>query len=377
MLDRIINVAKKEFVQLRRDPKFLRMIIAPPFIQLIIFGYVATLDVKNIALAVYDQCRTVESRELVEKFTANDYFTVKGYFDSVSESDDLLDRDIVDAVLVIPPDFARDLKRGKTAHIQMLVNGVNSNKTAIASNYANTIILSYSQKVLMDKIVKLGASGYTELVSSRDRVWFNPELKSVNYMVPGIIAMILTVLLVPMTAMNIVKEKEMGTIEQLNITPLTPVELIIGKIIPFVLIGFVNIALITFLGLLLFGVVMKGSLLLLYFLSIIFIIGVLMLGIFISTISDNMTQAFMGSFFFLFPNLLLSGFIFPISSMPTVLQWLTYLIPMRYFLIIIRSIFLKGSGLLELLPEIAGLLVFTFVVLALSAILFVRKKRTD
>lgn len=377
MLDRIINVAKKEFVQLRRDPKFLRMIIAPPFIQLIIFGYVATLDVKNIALAVYDQCRTVESRELVEKFTANDYFTVKGHFDSVSESDDLLDRDVVDAVLVIPPDFARDLKRGKTAHIQMLVNGVNSNKTAIASNYANTIILSYSQKVLMDKIVKLGAAGYTELVSSQDRVWFNPELKSVNYMVPGIIAMILTVLLVPMTAMNIVKEKEMGTIEQLNITPLTPVELIIGKIIPFVLIGFVNIALITFLGLLLFGVVMKGSLLLLYFLSIIFIIGVLMLGIFISTISDNMTQAFMGSFFFIFPNMLLSGFIFPISSMPTVLQWFTYLIPMRYFLVIIRSIFLKGSGFLELLPETAGLLAFTVLALLLSAILFVRRKKTD
>jgi ABC-2 type transport system permease protein len=375
MIDRIFNVAKKEFIQLRRDPKFLRMILMPPLVQLIVFGYVATLDVKKIPLAVCDQCRSLESREIVEKFTANDYYVLKGYISSVSQCDDLLDRDVVDAVLVIPPDFARDLKRGRTAHIQMLVNGVNSNKASIASNYASTIILSYSQKILLDKIGRMGASGYSELVSSRDRVWFNPELKSVNYMVPGIIAMILMIMLVPMTSMNIVKEKETGTIEQLNITPLTPLELIIGKIIPFVIIGFVDIALVTFLGLILFGIVMKGSLLLLYFLSVFFIVGALMLGIFISTISDNMTQAFMGSFFFIFPNMLLSGFIFPISSMPEVLQWLTYLIPMRYFLVIIRSIFLKGSGFFELLPETAGLIFFSMVVLVLSAVFIVQKSR--
>jgi len=376
MTDRIFNVAKKEFVQLRRDPKFLRMIIFSPLVQLIIFGYVATLDVKEIPLAVCDQSRSTESREIVEKFTANEYFLLKGYIANVSKCDDLLDRDIADAVLVIPPDFARDLKKGKTAHLQMLVNGVNSNNASIAVNYASTIILSYSGKILMDKIGRAGGRGFSELVTSRDRVWFNPELKSINYMVPGIIALILMVMLVPMTAMSIVREKETGTIEQLNITPLTPLELIIGKIIPFIIIGFIDIALVTFLGLILFGIVMKGSLLLLYFLSVFFIVGSLMLGILISTISDNMTQAFMGSLFFLVPNMLLSGFIFPISSMPEILQWFTYLIPMRYFLVIIRSIFLKGSGLFELLPETAGLVAFSLIVLTLSAIFVVRKNKS-
>jgi ABC-2 type transport system permease protein len=376
MIDRILNVAKKEFVQLRRDKKFLRMIMLSPLVQMIVFGYIATLDVKEIPLAVCDQSRSVESREIVQKFTVNDYFVWKDSFSDRSRCDYFLDRDIADAVLVIPPEFARDLKRGKTAHIQMLIDGVNSNNASIAANYASTIILSYSGKVLLDKIGKMGGSGFSELVTSRDRVWFNPELKSINYMVPGIIAMILMTMLVPMTAMNIVREKETGTIEQLNITPLTPIELIIGKIIPFVIIGFIDIALVTFLGLILFGIVMKGSLLLLYFLSIFFITGALMLGILISTISDNMTQAFMGSFFFLMPNMLLSGFMFPINSMPEILQWFTYLIPMRYFLVIIRSIFLKGSGFIELLPETAGLVILSSIILALSAIFISKKNKS-
>jgi ABC-2 type transport system permease protein len=376
MADRIWRVAKKELVQLRRDRKFLRMVIFAPIVQMIVFGYVATLDVKEIPIAVYDQCRSVESREIVDKLTSNGYFLLKGYIFNNEQIDKLLDRDIADAVIVIPPDFSKNLQRGKTAHIQMLVNGVNSNSASIAANYAMNIIMNYSEKILAGKIKNAGASGFAQLVSSRDRVWFNPELKSINYMVPGIIALILMVMLVPMTAMSIVREKETGTIDQLNITPLTPLELIIGKIIPFIIIGFIDIALVTFLGLILFGIVMKGSLLLLYFLSVFFIVGSLMLGILISTISDNMTQAFMGSMFVLIPNMMLSGFIFPISSMPQVVQWLTYLIPMRYFLVIIRSIFLKGSGLFKLLPETAGLVVFSLIVLVLSSIFVVRKNRS-
>jgi ABC-2 type transport system permease protein len=375
MSDRIWRVAKKELVQLRRDRKFLRMVIFAPIVQMIVFGYVATLDVKEIPIAVYDQCRSVESREIVDKLTSNGYFLLKGYIFYNEQIDKLLDRDIADAVIVIPPDFSKNLKRGKTAHIQMLVNGVNSNSASIAANYATNIIMNYSEKILVGKIKNAGSSGFAQLVSSRDRVWFNPELKSVYYMVPGIIALVLMIMLVPLTAMSIVREKETGTIEQLNITPLTPIELIIGKTVPFIIIGFADIAVVTAVGMLLFDIPLRGSIILLYCLSIIFIIGSLMLGILISTFSDNMTQAFMGSMFVLLPNMMLSGFIFPISSMPQVIQWLTYLIPMRYFLVIIRSIFLKGSGLFDLLPETAGLIVFSLIVLVLSSIFIVKKNK--
>lgn len=376
MKDRILQVTKKEFIQLRRDRKYARMILFAPILQMLVFGYVATLDVKEIPLMVFDQCHSAESREIVDKLTNNGYFVQKGYISEYRKIDDLLDRDKADTILVIPPDFAKNLKRGKTAHLQLLVNGVNSNNASIAANYATTIILSYSEKILIDKIQKLGSASFSQLVTSRDRVWFNPELKSVNYMVPGIIALILMVELVPIASMSIVREKEMGTIEQLNITPLTPLELIVGKVIPFVIIGFLDIALITGLSMIIFGIPLRGSILLLYGLSVFFIFGSLMLGILISSISDNMTQAFMGSLFFLMPNMLLSGFIFPINSMPDVIQLITYFIPMRYFLAIIRSIFLKGSGLMELIPETVALIIFSLILMLLSIVFVIRKRKT-
>ncbi len=365
MRKRILQVIKKEFIQIRRDKKALRIILFAPVIQLFIFGYVTSTDVENIPLAVYDQCRTADSRELVQKFIKSGYFVLEEYIQKNSDVDEALDYSRVDAVLIIPPDYSENLKRGKTADIQILVNGINSNTASIVSNYASNIVLNHSENLILERISSGGAQ-MAQPVEIRDRVWFNPELKSVYFFVPGIIGFLLLLMLVPVTAMSIVREKETGTIEQLEITPLTSLELIIGKVVPFIFIGYLDITLVTLVGTTWFNIPVRGSLPLLYALAGIFIIAGLSLGIFISSVSNNMSQAYMGSIFFLMPNILLSGFIFPISSMPEFFQYATYLIPMRYFLVIIRGIFLKGIGFMELWPQAAMLGALTLFLIAFS-----------
>jgi len=375
MIERILQVVKKEIIQIRRDKKVLRIIILAPIIQLFVFGYVATTDVQDIPLAVFDQCRTASSRELVEKFTQSGYFSLRENITRYHSIDDLLDNGKVDAVLVIPANYASDLKRGKTASVQLLLNGVNSNTASIAANYANNIVLNISEKIILGRLSISGKS--SQPVEIRDRVWFNPELKSTSFFVPGIIGFLLLLMLVPVTAMSIVREKEMGTIEQLEITPLSSMELIVGKVIPFIMIGYIDITLVTFIGTTWFSIPIHGSILLLYLFGGIFIIAGLSLGIFISSISDNMSQAYMGSIFFLMPNILLSGFIFPIDSMPAIFAYITHVIPMRYFLVIIRGIFLKGVGLMELWPQAAALLVFTVVMITFSSWFVTLKMKKD
>jgi len=376
MIDRIVQVVKKEFIQLRRDPRFLVLILFAPILQLILFGYVATTDVKEIPLAVYDTNRTKESRELIDRFTSSGHFELKEYITEYDDIDAALDNGRVDMVMVIPYDYARDLKKGKEASVQILVNGVNSNNASIAANYATNIILSMSEDIMIRKLGGLYSGSTSQLVQSRDRVWFNPELKSKNFMVPGIIAIILLIMLLPVMSMSIVREKEVGTIEQLNITPLSPLELIIGKVAPFIIIGYIDITLVTVVGTLWFSIPIQGSLLLLYLLSGIFIISCLSLGIFISSVSSNMIQAFMGSIVFLLPNILLSGFIFPINSMPKVFQYITYFIPLRYFLIIIRGIFLKGVGIIELWQDTLLLTIYALAVLLISSSFVARRTKT-
>ncbi|MBN2135742.1 MAG: ABC transporter permease [Acidobacteria bacterium] len=375
MRERIIQVVKKEFIQIRRDKKALRIILLAPLIQLMVFGYVATTDVKDIPLAVYDQSNSEASRTLVEKFTKSGYFSLRYRLYKYSDIDDYLDKGKIDAVLVIPTDYASNLKRGKTASIQLLLNGINSNTASIAANYASNIILNVSEKIILERLAS--STGASQPVEIRDRVWFNPELKSSIYFVPGIIGFLLLLMLVPVTAMSIVREKETGTIEQLEITPLSSLELIIGKVIPFILIGYIDVTLVTFVGVTWFQVPVRGSLLLLYLFAGIFIIAGLSLGIFISSISNNMSQAYMGSIFFLMPNILLSGFIFPINSMPLVFQYLTYLIPMRYFLVIIRGIFLKGIGFWELWPQAVALILFILLVITISSRFVARSVSRD
>ena len=289
--------------------------------------------------------------------------------------DSLLDNGKVDAVLVIPADYANNLKRGKTTSLQLLLNGVNSNTASIAANYANNIVLNISEKIILSRLSRSGNN--TQPVEIRDRVWFNPELKSTYFFVPGIIGFLLLLMLVPVASMSIVREKEMGTIEQLEITPLSSFELIIGKVIPFIIIGYFDISLVTIIGTTWFSIPIHGSILLLYLLAGIFIVAGLSLGIFISSISDNMSQAYMGSIFFLMPNILLSGFIFPIDSMPRIFAYLTHIIPMRYFLIIIRGIFLKGVGFIELWPQAAALIIFTAVTITFSSWFVTLKMKKD
>lgn len=375
MRNRIKQVVRKEFIQIVRDKKALRIILFAPIIQLLIFGYVASTDVENIPLALYDMSKTAQSRELVERFTQSGYFVLEYIIRDYNEIDSVLDEGTVDTVLVIPSDYAKNIKRGKTANIQVLINGVNSNTASIAANYMNTIILNLSEEIIVEKISS-GTSSMNQSVEIRDRVWFNPELKSVYFFVPGIIGFLLLLMLVPVTAMSIVREKETGTIDQIEITPLTSLELIIGKVIPFIIIGYIDVTLVLVIGTSWFSIPVRGSILLLYLLAGLFIIAGLSLGIFISSISDNMSQSYMGSIFFLMPNILLSGFIFPIASMPEFFQYVTYFIPMRYFLVIIRGILLKGLSFSYLWDQALALFVFSILALILSIAFVSRKSRS-
>jgi ABC-2 type transport system permease protein len=361
------------------------ILFAPPLVQMIIFGYAVNLDVENARIAWMDQDRTPASRELRETFEGSPYLQVAATLTRVEEVQDVLDQGEVQAVVRVLPGFARDIERGQPTSVQILIEGVNSNTASIVSNYASQVVAAYANRVRVDqqrtqRMARATADGGPASVrvpalTVRSRVWFNPELRSRNYFVPGVVVNILTLVTLMLTAMAIVREKEIGTMEQLMVTPIQPLELMLGKTLPFAVIGLVDVVLLTLAALLIFQVPFRGSGLLLLGCAVLYLLTSLGVGLFISTISQTQQQAMMASFFFFLPAFMLSGFAFPIRNMPVVVQYLTYLNPVRYFIEIVRGIFLKGTGIEALWPQMGALVVYGVAILGLSALRF--RKRLD
>jgi len=371
----ILNIIIKEFLQLKRDPRLFAVIFIAPVMQLILLGYAANLDVNNVHTAVYDQDKTVESRNFIEKFSGSGYFSIDDYVDNYQEATDLINKGDVLWVLVIPKDFGKTLARNETAKVQAIFDGSDGNTTGIAAGYLNGVVSSYSKNILVDQMNKSGM--HTAIMGNVTpvlRVWYNPDLKTRNFMVPGIIGLLLTVITTVLMAMGIVKERELGTLEQLIVTPIKPFQLILGKIIPFVLLGFLDILIVMAVMVFWFGIGIKGDFFYLIFASFIYILSSLGLGIFISTVSKTQQQAMMVAMFgILLPMNFLSGFAFPIENMPSWIQPITYLIPLRYYITIIRGVILKGDGLLQLLPETITLLGIGAIILIASAMRFSKR----
>lgn len=373
MWERIYRMLVKEFIQVLRDPRMKALIFVMPVIQLIMFGYAVTTDVDHIRTAVCDLDKSPQSRALIERFTASGYFTVVDSTDRPERLGELLDRGKATIGIQINRGFADDLRSGRQAAIQTIVDGTDSNTGTVAMDYAQRITQAFSKARAAPIELTQLAQEQANPIELRSRAWFNPDLKSRYYNVPGVIAVVLLLISLLLTAMAIVREREIGTMEQLMVTPIRPLELILGKTLPFVLISFIDVLVVTFIGVNWFDVPIHGSLWLLLFGAGLYLMSTIGIGLFISTISQTQQQALMSSFFFYLPAVLLSGFMFPISNMPEPAQWITYLNPLRYFLVIIRDIFLKGSGLEILWPQFAALAVLGTALLLISSLRF--KKR--
>jgi ABC-2 type transport system permease protein len=385
MWKRIREIVRKEFRQTLREPRMRVVLFVPPLLQLIIFGYAVNLDVDNASIGWMDLDRTPMSRELRASFEGSGHFEILANPASHAEAQLLLDEGDVQAVVAVLPNFSRDIQRGGTSSVQVLVDGTNSNTASIIASYAGQVVASFSSKMLAaqqrEKLVgrTMATGGPIGLgvpqVDVRSRVWFNPDLRSRNYFVPGVVVNIITLVTLMLTAMAIVREKEIGTMEQLMVTPIRPFELMLGKTLPFAVAGLFDVILITVAALVVFGIPFRGSVLLLLFCSCLFLLTTVGVGLFVSTISRTQQQALMASFFFFMPSFMLSGFAFPIRNMPEVVQWLSYVNPLRYFIEIVRGIFLKGTGAGTLWPQMLALLAYGVVVMSLSALRF--HKRLD
>lgn len=385
MQERIRQIIKKEFRQALREPRMRVLLFVPPLLQLIIFGFAVNMDVERASIGWADQDQTPMSRDLLASFVGSHRFQVVATPVTEGEIQDLLDRGVAQGVVRVLPGFGRDVERGETTSVQILIDGTNSNTAAIVSSYAATVVNSYantafvkqSQKRLVARTQAEGGPVQLSLpqLHLESRVWFNPDLKSRIYFVPGVVVNIVTLVTLMLTAMAIVREKEIGTMEQLMVTPIQPLELIIGKTVPFAVVGLLDTALVTTAALLIFRVPFLGSVWLLLVCAILFLLTTLGMGLFISTISQTQQQALMSSFFFFMPAFMLSGFAFPIRNMPLVVQYLTLLNPVRYFMEIVRNLFLKGSGVAVLWPQMLALLIFGVSILALSSLRF--RKRLD
>jgi ABC-2 type transport system permease protein len=356
MWERIRVLIRKEFLQTLRNPRTRLLLVVPPVMQLLIFGFAANLDIENARIAFQDGDRTPQSRSLRASFDASPYFDVTYDIDREADVQRLLDRGEVLAVVRVLPGFARELARGETATVQVLVDGTNSNNASIVSGYANRLIGEHA------------AGGNSSLAQTR--VWFNPELKSRYYFIPGVVMNILTIITMMLTALALVREREIGTMEQLMVSPLRPVELILGKTLPFVAIGFFQFFLILAVARLVFGVPFRGSLLLLTFAAGLYLLTTLGSGVFISTISKTQQQAVLTVFLYFMPVFMFSGFTFPVRNMPDAVRWIATINPQRYFIDILRGVFLKGSGIEVLWEPMLALAIIGAAVLGASVLRF-------
>ena len=373
MFRRIRHIIIKEFIQVWRDKKLRFFLIGPPLIQLIVYGYVVNFDIKHVATAIFDESRTMESRELIQRFTSTDWFQVNYYLNSRQELLDLIDRGQITMALWIQWDFARQLRQGKTGQVQVIVDATDSNAALIVSRYASTAIGDYAQEQLLARFQCQGVrwAGKPGIpLSVEARAWFNPNLISRYSMVPGVIAMVVLLISLMLTALSVVREKEIGTLEQILVTPIRSVELMLGKTIPFVLISLGNVILVTLVGVLWFEVPFRGQILVLLLGTIAFLFSSVGLGLLISTIAATQQQAMMAGNLFLTPAVMLSGLIFPIANMPAFFQYLTLFNPLRYFIIVVRGIFLQGAGMDLLWQQMAAMTILGLIMLALAVLRF-------
>ncbi len=366
----LIPIIRKEFIQFRRDKRMFVTSFITPVMQLLLLGFAATLDVKEVTVGVCDQDHSPASRALLDRFAHNPNFRLVAQVDGAGDGAGFLDAGTARVALVIPPDFGQDLAAGRTAQVQALVDGSNANTANISLNYTAQLVGGYGRSVMLERQQRLGLQTLP-MVVPEVRVWYNPELRSRWFMVPGVLAMLLMIITMVFTSLAIVREKEIGTLEQLNVTPLRPWQLVLGKLTPFTLIGLIDVGLVTAVAVFGFGIPLRGSLLVLYVLAGLFLLSSLGLGLLVSTFARTQQQAMMGSMFFvILPMMFLSGFIFPIENMPEPVQVITYAMPLRYFFVIIRGLFLKGVGWAELWDEAAALLLIGLVILALSILRF-------
>jgi drug efflux transport system permease protein len=366
-------VMRKEFRQIRRDSRSLIFMIFLPGFLLLMFGFALNFDVKHIPLAVVDQDGSRASRELAEKFKTTEYFDLKATLDRTGDVDGLMARETIRAALVIPETFSKDLLAGRSPSVQFLLDGANAMSGTTAAGYAAAILQSYSQKITLEAMERRGVGGLTLPLKTDVRVWYNPELRSARFLVPGLMAFILMVVLTTSTAFSIVREKERGTMEQISVSPLRPAALIIGKIAPYVLISLASAHLVLGLGWVLFGVAVKGSYLLLLLSMVLFLVSGLGQGLLISAITRTQQVAFLICMLTtILPTFILSGFVFPIRNMPAIIQPITYLIPAKYFLVTLRAIILKGAGLGAFWDQMLMLAAFGALTLALSVVLLRR-----
>jgi ABC-2 type transport system permease protein len=372
MLARIRHIVSKEFLQLRRD-KYARVrLLVPPLVQMLIYGYAATFEVHRVSTAVLDLDHSQESRELLSRVTSSGRFQVRAVLNDRSQIADVIDREEATVVLQIHAGFAQLLRKGQTAPLQVILDGTNSNTALIALGYINQIASEFAQDFERDRLSRVRPELLQLIPSVRleQRPWYNPDLNSRWFFVPGVVGSLTLVIVVNLTAFAVVREREIGTLEQVMVTPIRPAELILGKTIPFFLVGLAEAVLIALVGTLWFEVPFRGDPLLLLFGTSLFLLSMLGVGLLISTLCSTQQQAFASSFFFVSPAFLLSGFGFPIASMPKFLQWLTYLNPLRYFLVVLRASFLKGAGWRLLWPELVAMALLGTVLLGFSILRF-------
>ena len=359
--ERLGAMIRKEFVQMRRDPTTVRLMLAVPVMQLLIFGFAVRTDVRNLPTVVFDQSRTQESRSFVQSLVATDNFQMKREVHSYAEAIEAVDAGRARAAVVFPPDYARSLKRGDTTPVQVLVDA--SDPTASQSAIAAAqLVGQITNRKLVALRAGMAGSPATQLpVDVRVRPLYNPALANAIFIVPGLIGMILSNTLIIITALTIVRERETGTLEQLIVTPLAKWEIMLGKIAPYVLVGYMQLTIVLVVGYFVFHVPIRGPLLALYGASFLFIVASLGLGLFVSTLGRNQAQVMQTAFLFLLPNILLSGFMWPREAMPAAARYVGIFLPLTHYLRLVRGIVLKGNGLTELWPQLASLAVFAFL----------------
>ena len=374
MFRRIWQIIIKEFIQVWRDKKLRFFLVGPPLVQLLTYGYAINFDVKNVPMGIYDENRTPETRDLINRFRSNEYFNVKYYIESPEQLRDLINRNEVAFVLHLPWDFTKKFKSGHAAPIQLITDATDSNAALIVNRYAGSILDGYTQEIMQQRLRPLGIKVKMDPpVDLQYRAKFNPNLLSRWTFVPGVIAMVVMLVSLMLTALAVVREREIGTMEQILVTPIRPVEFLLGKTIPFVLISLAEVAMVTLVAVVWFEVPLRGQLYVLFLGTVSFLFNSVGLGLLISTASSTQQQAMMAGTFFLTPAIMLSGLIFPINNMPVFFQYLTYLNPLRYFIVVVQDVFLKGAGLGILWPQMAAMVGLGTAMLTLSALRFKRR----
>jgi ABC-2 type transport system permease protein len=367
MFERLKSMLVKEFIQVLRDPKMRIIIFLLPVFQTVVFGYAVNTDVKEVKTAVYDLDNSPESRDVIARFAGSGYFQIVEYVYEDQRVEELIDTGTVKVVLRMNRGFGAELAAGRIAPLQILLDGTDSSTAGIVLNYAGKIAASHNDRIRTEHAARaFGPAFRVGGVEMENRSWFNENLESRNFYVPAVIANIVFIITMLLSSMAVVREKEIGTMEQIIVTPIRRSEFILGKTIPFILIGFIDVALITLVAAFWFDVPIRGSIPLLFAATALFLMSSLGFGLLISTVSRTQQQAMMSAFFFIFPAILLSGFAFPIENMPETVQWLTFLNPLRYFLVIIRGIFLKGVGIGVLWQQFLALFLLGAIILGFA-----------